>query len=331
LTQQHPRRPLPGVAAAWPAATTAACAKRLRAAVRPLKSVVALRAQRDRLAVQRDELRAKLVAVRADNANLRELRREDRERMAELIAENRRLRGEGAGGAVVPAPEGPDTLRYVFIVTYGRSGSTLLQGILCSQPGFLIRGENGGVLEQLFRFHRRAEAERAKHEGDLPTSPRNPWHGIDGYPPDLALAHMRALVRDTLLRPAADTRVVGFKEIRWPDKELPAFLDFVTALFPNAVFVVNTRNLDDVANSAWWAGQKNVRAKLQGVEDRMLAATTALGERAYRVHYDDYVADPSRLKGLFAWLGEDFDPERVRVVMGRRHSYAPSRTEETVA
>jgi hypothetical protein len=309
-------------------AATAVCADRLRAAVRPLRSVVALRAQRDRLLLQRDELRTKLVSVRADNANLRELRREDRERMAELIAENRRLRDAAAPGEVAPVEVAADTLRYVFVVTYGRSGSTLLQGILCSQPGFLIRGENGGVLEQLFRFHRRADAERAKHEGQLPTTPRNPWHGIDGYPPDLALAHMRALVRDTLLRPAPDTRVAGFKEIRWPERDLPAFLDFVLELFPNAVFVVNTRNLDDVAKSGFWVGQKNVRAKLQATEAKMLAATTALGERAYRVHYDDYVADPMQLKGLFAWLGEDFDPDRVQLVLKRRHSYAPSKSED---
>ena len=191
----------------------------------------------------------------------------------------------------------------------------------------LHRADGTGVID-IFRFHTRADAERAKHEGLLPTTPRNPWHGIDGYPTDLALAHMRALVRDTLLRPAPDTRVAGFKEIRWPERDLPAFLDFVTALFPNAVFVVNTRNLDDVANSGWWAGQKNVRAKLQATEAKMLAATTALGERAYRVHYDDYVADPSHLKGLFAWLGEDFDPDRVQLVLGRRHSYVPSKAEE---
>ena len=31
-------------------------------------------------------------------------------------------------------------LSYVFICTYGRSGSTLLQGVLNSIPGYLIRG-----------------------------------------------------------------------------------------------------------------------------------------------------------------------------------------------
>ena len=33
-------------------------------------------------------------------------------------------------------------LDYVFVMTYGRSGSTLLMGILNSIPGWLLRGEN---------------------------------------------------------------------------------------------------------------------------------------------------------------------------------------------
>src|SRR5688572_1085508 len=36
-------------------------------------------------------------------------------------------------------------LGHLFIVTYGRSGSTLLQGVLNSIPGYLIRGENDGA------------------------------------------------------------------------------------------------------------------------------------------------------------------------------------------
>jgi len=32
--------------------------------------------------------------------------------------------------------------RYVFVVTYGRSGSTLMQGLLNALPGVLVRGES---------------------------------------------------------------------------------------------------------------------------------------------------------------------------------------------
>jgi hypothetical protein len=38
--------------------------------------------------------------------------------------------------------EGGDDLGYVFVMTYGRSGSTLLMGLLNTIPGYLVRGEN---------------------------------------------------------------------------------------------------------------------------------------------------------------------------------------------
>src|SRR5690606_768941 len=73
-------------------------------------------------------------------------------------------------------------LNYLFIVTYGRSGSTLLMSILDTLPGFCIRGENGGVLYDLFTFHTKATNAREKWSGRKPLEPLHPWYGIDGYP-----------------------------------------------------------------------------------------------------------------------------------------------------
>ena len=45
-----------------------------------------------------------------------------------------------------------------------------------------------------------------------------------------------------------------------------------------------------------------------------------IGEAAYRIHFDDYVADPTLLRGLFDWLGEDFDEVVVRETFAVQHS-----------
>ena len=50
-----------------------------------------------------------------------------------------------------PASQG---LGYVFVMTYGRSGSTLLMGLLNTIPGYLVRGENDDALRYLYDFHR---------------------------------------------------------------------------------------------------------------------------------------------------------------------------------
>ena len=39
----------------------------------------------------------------------------------------------------------------VFVVTYGRSGSTVLQNMLNALPGHILRGENANLLAPLVR------------------------------------------------------------------------------------------------------------------------------------------------------------------------------------
>ena len=42
---------------------------------------------------------------------------------------------------------------------------------------------------------------------------------------------------------------------------------------------------------------------------------------AFRVHYNDYVESPERLKPLFDWLGAPWDEQAVRDTMAVKHSY----------
>lgn len=217
---------------------------------------------------------------------------------------------------------------YLFVVTYGRSGSTLLQGILNSIPGYLIRGENRQVLRHLFEIHRTMSRERRKHEqwlrrheaGDA-LAPTHAFFGADGFPLRKSHKSARRYALATLLRPGDDTRVTGFKEIRWNDEDVADFVKWMRRVFPGARFVFNTRDLGEVVQSAWWADDPDATTHLAAVEDRLLALAADLGDDAYRVHYNDYVNDPKQLTGLFEWLDEPFDEERVRQVMETRHSW----------
>lgn len=216
------------------------------------------------------------------------------------------------------APPARPDLEYVFVVTYGRSGSTLLMGILNSIPGWLLRGENRDALHHLLAFHRTMGAESDRKRG-TPLSPTHPWFGIDGFPRKRSLRLIRRLATDTVLRPEPDTRVTGFKEIRWYQDDLEEYVAWLRRVFPGARFVVNTRERADVLRSQWWAEGDRAQ-ELGEIEDRILRLAADLGDAAYRVHYDDYVADPASLRGLFDWLGEPFDETAVRAVMAVRHS-----------
>jgi len=213
-----------------------------------------------------------------------------------------------------------DDLDYLFVVTYGRSGSTLLMGVLNTLPGYLVRGENRDALHHLFLFDKTMRTESGRRPRRNLRQPTHPFFGIAGYPREKAVRQLRRLVTDTVLRPREDTRVTGFKEIRWYHQDLEEYVGWLREVFPGARFLVNTRNHADVLKSKWWAEGEDKSEHLADIERRILALADSLGDAAYHVHYDDYVADPTDLRGLFTWLGEDFDEPAVRATMAVRHS-----------
>ena len=214
----------------------------------------------------------------------------------------------------------PEDLEYLFVVTYGRSGSTLLMGLLNTLPGYLIRGENRDALHHLFRFDQTMRTESRRKPRKNLRQPTHPFFGIAGYPQERAVRQLRRLATDTVLRPRPDTRVTGFKEIRWYHADLEEYVAWLREVFPGARFLVNTRNNEDVLKSKWWAEGPDKSEELAVIEQRILALAESLGDAAYRVHYDEYVADPTVLRGMFAWLGEEFDEASVRATMAVKHS-----------
>jgi len=109
----------------------------------------------------------------------------------------------------------------LIIVCHGRSGSTLLQGILNAIPGFLIRGENHDFAAGLYMAYRRikraASAPQAARLGRT-DDPSVPWYGAADIDQQQLLADMTILMRNVLVPRAQQSSVLcyGFKEIRFP-------------------------------------------------------------------------------------------------------------------
>lgn len=210
----------------------------------------------------------------------------------------------------------------VFVVTYGRSGSTLLQKLLNSIDGYCIRGENGNAILSLARAWQRIKNERRLQEARDTTHPGAPWYGAELIDQK---AYGRALAEtfvQQILQPPAGTRVAGFKEIRWTSEPgaLRISLDFLKQFFPGARFVFNTRDHHAVAKSKWWASRNDhdVLAQLQRAEQEFAAYQNANPERCLRLHYDDYSADHDALRSLYDFLGEPWDGPRVSSIMAEQ-------------
>ena len=214
---------------------------------------------------------------------------------------------------------------FVFIVTYGRSGSTMVQNLVNSIPGYEIRGENNNALLPLATSYRAildAETMAEMRRRQQPSDQTHPWFGAEkAFPKPYGRQLAQAFVK-TVLKPSPGTRVSGFKEIRFhsdPEK-FDIGLDFITEFFDNAKFIFNTRDHDAVSRSGWWARQRpeQVKSVLQRAEALYDAYIAREPDRAIRIHYDDYTGRPEAMKPLFEFLGEPFDEEMVARVMDLR-------------
>ncbi len=219
--------------------------------------------------------------------------------------------------------------RHVFIVTYGRSGSTLIQTLLNRLPGACIRGENANFLPYLAQAASavaRSESIATLRRAAETTAPDNPWYGgelIDPAHIRLALADL--FVRD-ILHPPPACRILGFKEIRFhafPGDRMAAF-HFMAECFPGAHFIVNTRDHAATARSGWWKNLAfaDVDRELTEAETLYDQLAAAYPDRTLKLHYDDYARQPEALRPLFDFLNEDFDPELVRTTLSGRLSHS---------
>lgn len=215
----------------------------------------------------------------------------------------------------------PNLKGTIFIVTYGRSGSTLLQSLLQSIPGAHIVGENYNTLEALFQAGQRVR--KARRTWGRKEHPKDhPWYNADkARPPRFEQKLVNAFIKDVLV-PPADARWIGFKEIRFVslDKQFDAYLEFHRRNFHNAFFVFNSRNAEDVAKSAWWKDKprENVLKMVRTMDGQFARFAAANPDFSHHVFYENTVKDPMSLQPLFDKLGEPLDLSALQDRLDRR-------------
>lgn len=210
---------------------------------------------------------------------------------------------------------------YVFIITYGRSGSTLVQTLLQSINGYFIRGENANALLPLFQSVTRIAKARVDH-GYREIEERGPWYGINRVEPDLYAKKLIDVFVEEIIQPPEDARVIGFKEIRVHEagEEFERYLDFMATHFTPAKFIFNKRGWEDVANSGWWKNCAPEMVKdMVGEADQLYDDyVTKYPERCFVAQYEDYVGNPDYWRAMFDFLGEVYDPETVKALCERQ-------------
>lgn len=223
----------------------------------------------------------------------------------------------------------PLTFQSVVIVTYGRTGSTLLQGMLNTIDGMRFLGENEGAFFHLFEYIETIERLSRRTDSDLPSSP---FYGAGALDPVAAKQAARGVINAYFATACIEDvpTCIGFKDVRYidhPDR-LEAYLDFLEEMFDAPAFVFLWRDHAEVLRSGWWKQADRVKAAatLEAVE-RQAKSFARDRKNCFSITYADIIARNERLRGLFAFLGAVFDPDRVDAVLSIPHSYNPERPE----
>lgn len=226
---------------------------------------------------------------------------------------------------------------YVFVVTYGRSGSTLTQSLLNSIPGYCIRGENGNIpyfLARAANFVMSNDMYKWRRE-DLPKSiedrrpylqkilgqPFDPWAGAEDVDPIDFTYSMMDLFVEKILKPSYECRVSGFKEIRFHEdpRFFQTYMGILRDTFPNARFLFQTRNHDDVAKSSWWAKHPKeiVLKELQRAESLFKEFSEENTQNSFTISYERYAEGSSYVQEIFDFLGEPHDISATEAILNR--------------
>lgn len=219
----------------------------------------------------------------------------------------------------LPFAGAPAGRRHLFIVTYGRTGSTLLQKLLGSLPGVYMAGENYNSLHAAFAGWRDASVLKVKYGwGHQPID--HPWHGASAADPD---GYARAMVAGfvaNILRPPHGSRTIGFKEIRYLTADLRDYLLFIDRFLAPAMFVINTRSVDAVAQSAWWkdADKQQLAADIARFEAVTDALVAEFPDRFVKIDYARWTVDPEVLRPVFTMIGAPFDAARIAATLAVR-------------
>lgn len=222
----------------------------------------------------------------------------------------------------------PD-LRFLTIVTFGRSGSTALQAALNAHPGTVIRGENYAALRGIEDYLAAISAAADRHHSG---KAHHPWFGTARLDPNAVLADQRRHVVEYLLRPKAGTRWCGFKEVRYEvghiaDADaLAGHLLFLNTLLPGMRYLVNVRDPQAAARSGWWRDHPDAVAALESTVGNLFEATetlsAALGPgRVALIDHDRWSLDPQIVIDALTEIGYPADASIVRAALAEHLSH----------
>lgn len=230
----------------------------------------------------------------------------------------------------------PTDFHFLTIVTFGRSGSTVLQSALNAHPGVLIRGENYNAFAGLWQYWVSiADSADRHHSGKA----NHPWFGTAKLDPRAVIKDLRGHAVNAVLRPRSDTQWAGFKEVRYEHAYFPhrvvllSYLLFLQELLPGLVFLFNTRDPKAAAQSGWWRSHPDAIGALEqtnGNLERVAANLTGLlgAHRVQLLNHDHWKLDPTLITAALSELKFPAQGQLIAEALSKHLAHGKSTRED---
>jgi hypothetical protein len=214
-------------------------------------------------------------------------------------------------------------IQYLFIVSSGRTGSTLLLGLLNAHDGFHVKGENFGYFYHHYKAIEALKLSRSHMDEVAPE--RSPFFGADMTDvtalSQAGIAACRALL-DAGCPEHAFVR--GFKEVRYDMPDLEDYLAFLASAFAPATFIFLLRDTEDIISSGFWRSLPPgaAMAQVEAMQQRFRNFAEKNPEASFVLDYQDLVTPAEKLFAIFSHFGVEADPSRIASVLHLPHSYS---------
>ena len=226
--------------------------------------------------------------------------------------------------------------RFVFVVTYGRSGSTLTQGMLNTLPRTLIRGENGFYILPLFRSYHVLEEFSEKFGKPHADKVTSAFYGLRETSLHDYAADAGAMVQRQLLGgvPVTEVERLGFKEVLWHrvrEPEWAPFFQFMDRAFRDPLYVCNHRDVAMASTSGFWRSKPDAArrqiGRIRGMQEFLRDSRPARTfENTYEaMTSDDHDVAADQLRRLAEFVTGGCDDELLAALFTTRETgYGPN-------
>jgi hypothetical protein len=213
--------------------------------------------------------------------------------------------------------------KIVLICATGRSGSTTMQRIINTIPGSNICGENYGAINSILDFYNKLHCTSrdyvpghynpATYEDIVSKNVKPAWY--NSYKIQEMEDQIRKLII-TMFKNKPETKLWGFKEIRYDNKRIH-LIKYFKSLFPQTKVIIQIRgNLHAQSKSGWHKDDKNAISYLSQMNKELFDFYNQNKDWCYFTTFEN-MFDRNNLQNIFSFIDcrEKYDEDKVTEVL----------------